>query len=182
MPGQSLDEAPDGVGLWSFRMRCRHTVPDWHRFVVSPAEARPIFAACRLLVREGEQAADSRGIACNYWGRQPDCPVYDGPGAWAVTLPVGQISPILRSASADIPVAGGEPWPVRPPGATDGFRRILIGLGVLSVALLAWTALVGLAVMRGASTPGRLVSVALLAAMVSIATHILTTLRAWARR
>lgn len=163
-------------------MRCRHTVPDWHRFVVSPAEARPIFAACRLLVREDEQATDSHGIACSYWGHQPDCPVYDGPGARSETSPVDQTWPIQRSASLDVPLAGEDLWPVRPPGATDGFRRIMIGLGMLSVALLAWSGLLGLAVMRGTSTPGRLVSVTLLAVTVSMATHILATLRAWARR
>jgi hypothetical protein len=163
-------------------MHCRHTVPDWHRYVVSAAETPPIFAACRLLVREGERASDSRTIACSYWRHQPDCPVYDGPKGRAEGSPEGQNRPIPRAVPADVPLAGEEPWPVRPPGAADGMRRIVIGLGLFSVALLIWTGVVGLSAMRGTATPTRLLAVTLVAATFSIATHILTTLRAWAGR
>ena len=61
-------------------MRCRHTVADWARYVRAPGEAAPIYAACGMLVKEGEPAEDPRTIACGYWGRQPDCPLYEGPG------------------------------------------------------------------------------------------------------
>ncbi len=61
--------------------RCRHTVPDWARYVRAPEEGWPILAACRLLVKEGEQVEDPRAIACGYWGRQPECPFYEGAGA-----------------------------------------------------------------------------------------------------
>lgn len=163
-------------------MRCRHTVPDWHRFVDSAADAPPIFAACRLLVREGERVSDPRTIACSYWRHQPDCPVYDGPEGRAEGLSPDQTRPISRTISADVPLVGEEPWPVRPPGTTDGMRRILIGLGLLSVALLIWTGVVGLSVLRGTATPAHLLAVTSVAVTVSIATHILATLRAWARR
>ena len=163
-------------------MRCRHTVPDWQRYVVSVTETPPIFAACRLLVREGEQASDSRTIACSYWRHQSDCPVYDGPEV-RTEVPAGEQSLLIRPvASADVPLAGEEPWPIRPPGATDGMRRVVIGLGLFSAALLIWTGVVGLSVMRGTATPARLVTVTLAAATVSIATHILSTLRAWVGR
>ena len=66
---------------------CRHTEPDWVRFVRDPAEGAPIFAACRLLVKEGEPAEDPRAIACGYWGRQPECPLYEGPGSMASPPP-----------------------------------------------------------------------------------------------
>lgn len=62
-------------------MKCRHTVPDWARHVRAPDEVPPIFAACALLVKAGEPADDPRIIACGFWGRQPECPVYEGPGA-----------------------------------------------------------------------------------------------------
>ncbi|HSB79871.1 MAG TPA: hypothetical protein VLM91_13915 [Candidatus Methylomirabilis sp.] len=61
-------------------------------------------------------------------------------------------------------------------------RRILIGLGLLSVALLIWTGVVGLSVLRGTATSAHLLAVTLVAVTVSIATHILATLRVWARR
>ncbi len=58
---------------------CRHTEPDWLRYVRDPGEGFPIFAACKLLLKEGEAAEDPRTIACSYWGRQPECPLYEGP-------------------------------------------------------------------------------------------------------
>ena len=60
-------------------MLCRHTEPDWLRYVRDPGEGVPIFAACKLLLKEGEAAEDPRTIACSYWGRQPECPLYEGP-------------------------------------------------------------------------------------------------------
>ncbi len=64
-------------------MRCRHTVPDWAQYVRAPGEGWPIYAACRLLVKDGEQVDDPRTIACGYWRRQPECPLYEGPGVVA---------------------------------------------------------------------------------------------------
>jgi len=64
---------------------CVHTVPDWARYVRAPDEGPPILAACRLLVKEREPADDARTIACGYWGRQAECPLYEGPGGSAAS-------------------------------------------------------------------------------------------------
>ena len=106
-------------------MQCRHTVPDWHRYVDPAGDAAPIFAACRLLVKEGEPARDPRSIACTYWGHQRDCPLFEGAGGAARTEPRAA----ERRASRDVPVAMDAVWPVRAPGARDGMRLVLIGLG-----------------------------------------------------
>jgi hypothetical protein len=159
-------------------MDCRHTLPDWHRYVRPTGEALPIFAACRLLVKEGEPAADPRSIACAYWGRQPECPLYDGPGVQRRDLP----RPGAWAASQEVPVEPEAVWPVRAPGMTDRLRIVLIGLGVLSTVLLGWLATMGLSVLSGRVQPAATVPLALVAASVSIVTHILTTLKMWARR
>lgn len=159
-------------------MPCRYTVPDWHRYVKPMADAPPIVAACRLLVREGELAGDPRSIACTYWGHQPDCPVYDGPGARGQ----GAARPAAPPEAGDVAVAVDAVWPVRAPMARDSMRWILTGLGLLSIALLLWTLVLGVAVARGTAIVGDLIPVALVAATVSLLTHILATLRAWARR
>jgi hypothetical protein len=155
-------------------MRCRHTVPDWHRFVAAGEGGAPIFAACRLLTKDGDRVSDPRSIACGYWGHQEDCPLYDGPGKRPDVPRV--VAPVDEQAPVE------EPWPVRPPGAVDGSRILLIALATLSVALLMWAALLGLRPGRGAGmTEGSRILVAG-AAAVSILTHILAVLRIWARR
>ncbi len=159
-------------------MDCRHTVPDWHRYVRPRADALPIFAACRLLVKEGEQVGDPRSIACAYWGRQRECPLYDGPGG-AVR---GQAGPIRRPASPEVPVNPEQVWPVRAPGTTDRMRLVIIGLGVLSTAFLGWMVSIGLSVLNGQAMPAGYVPLTLAGATVSIVTHVLATLRTWARR
>ena len=125
-------------------MRCRHTVPDWHRYVAAGEVTRPVLAACRLLIKAGEPAADARTIACSFWGHQRDCPVYDGPGA----RPTGVSSPVGRT-DVDTPAASEDVWPVRQPGATDGQRLTLMALGGLSVALLGWAAVLGTVALAG---------------------------------
>jgi len=159
-------------------MQCRHTVPDWHRYVDPARDAVPIFAACRLVVREGELARDPRSIACGYWGHQRDCPLFDGPGAAAGTLP----RDAERPPSRDVPVATDTLWPVRAPGAREGMRLVLIGLGVLSTALMLFTVGVGLTVLTGKTTPASYLHLVVAAATVSVVTHVLATLRTWARR
>jgi len=159
-------------------MQCRHTVPDWHRYVDPAGDAVPIFAACRLLVKEGELARDPRSIGCTYWGHQRDCPLFEGPGATARTQP----SVVERPASRDVPVATGTVWPVRTPGAKDGIRLILVGLGVLSTGLMLLTLGIGLTVLSGKTSPAGFLRIVVVAATVSMATHILATLRTWARR
>lgn len=67
-------------------------MPDWAQFVRAPGEGWPILAACRLLVKDGEQVDDSRTIACGYWGRQPECPFYAGEGA-VPAAPVAAAAP-----------------------------------------------------------------------------------------
>ncbi len=156
-------------------MQCRHTVPDWHRYVDHPAEAAPIFAACRLLLREGEQRRDPRLIACGYWGHQRECPLYEGPGA------TGRVE-ASRAAPIDVPIGTEAIWPVRPPTARDGMRLVLLALGIVSIALLGWTAVVGFFLMRGTAAPVTFIFVAVTAAAISILTHALATLRVWARR
>jgi hypothetical protein len=106
------------------------------------------------------------------------CPVYDGP-----IMDAGPRAPgPLDAAAGDIPVARGGLWPVRPPGAIDGQRVVLIVLGALSIVILGVAVAVSLAALNG-----RLVStgswvVILVAGALSLATHLLTLLRLWVRR
>lgn len=159
-------------------MDCRHTVPDWHRYVRPTGEALPIFAACRLLVKEGELASDPRSVACAYWGRQPECPLYDGPGVQRRDQPRRG----AWAASQEVPVDPEAVWRVQGPGMTDRMRLVMIGLGVLSTALLGWLVTIGLSVLSGQVEPAATVPLALVAASVSIVTHVLATLKTWARR
>jgi len=159
-------------------MQCRHTVPDWHRYVDPTGDAVPIFAGCRLLVKEGQPARDARSIACAYWGHQRECPLFDGPGAPSRTPPGAAGRPV----STDVPVRMEAVWPVRAPGTTDGMRLVMIGLGALSTVLMLLTVGIGLSILSGKRTPAGYMHVMLVAATVSIVTHVLATLRAWARR
>jgi len=159
-------------------MQCRHTVPDWHRYVNAAANTVPIFVACRLLVKEGEPASDPRSIACAYWGHQRDCPLYDGPEAPAKPARDGG----ARILAGEVPVAADTVWPVRAPGAKDGMRQVMIGMGILSTALLLWTAFLGLSVLNGRAVPAAYLHLTLVAAAVSVLTHVLATVRTWARR
>jgi hypothetical protein len=158
-------------------MRCRHTVADWHRFTAVDAAAVPIFAACRLLIKAGDRAGDPRTIACNYWGHQEDCLVYDGPGK--------RLDPSLgetRSAACTYdPAPVDAVWQVCSLGDTDGPRVLLVGLSLLSVVLMIWAAVLGLTV-RGGGTKEGFWIIAALAATVSIVTLVLALLRIWARR
>jgi hypothetical protein len=153
-------------------MQCRHTVPDWHRYVAAGAAARPIFAACRLLVKEGVHAADPSSIACSYWGHQRDCPLYDGP----------ESRPKQTVPGGDVPVAPESVRPVRPPGAPDGQRLLLMVLGGLSVVLLGWAGVMSAAVLVGGSGRVDYLIVSLVGGFVSLLTHLLTLLRLWVRR
>lgn len=158
-------------------MRCRHTVPDWHRYVAAGDDTRPIFAACRLLVKEGEAAADPRAIACAYWGRQRECPLYDGPEAF----PREQAGPI-RATTADVAVAAEKVWPVRQPGAPDVQRLLLMALSGLSVVLLGLALGLTVSALQGRPARSHDVVVMLLAGSVSIVTLVLTLLRLWVKR
>ncbi len=158
-------------------MHCRHTVPDWHRYVAAGEQARPIFAACRLLVREGERAADSRSVACAFWGHQRECPMYDGPASSPSTRP----SP-TDTATLDVPVTPESVWPVRQPGATDGQRVLLLVLGTLSVVLLGWAVVLSVAALLGRPVQSGFVFVTLVGGAVSLVAHVLTLLRLWVRR
>jgi hypothetical protein len=157
-------------------MQCRHTVPDWHRFVDPAGDALPLFAACRLRVKEGERALDPRSIACTYWGHQRECPLFEGPDK-SVRAESSSLEP---SASRDVPVAMGTVWPVRGPGARDSMRIVLIGLGALSTALMLLT--VGVGLLAGATSPVGFQRFVLAAVTVSVVTHVLSTLRTWAGR
>ncbi len=158
-------------------MRCRHTVPDWHRYVAAGEVTRPVLAACRLLIKAGEPAADARTIACSFWGRQRDCPMYDGPGA----RPAGDSGPVGRT-DVDTLAASEDVWPVRQPGATDGQRLMLMALGGLSIALLGWAAVLGAGVLLGRPARSGIVIIALAGGAVSVVTHFLMLLRLWVKR
>ena len=157
-------------------MRCRHTVPDWHRYVAAGEDARPIFAACRLLIKEGVRAADPRSIACGYWGRQRECPLYDGPESSRSGRPIQ-----TGALAADAPVATESIWPVRRPGTTDGQRVLLMVLGGLSVVLLGWAVVLSGAALLGRPVRVDCLIVTLVGGSVSLVTHVLTLLRLWAR-
>jgi hypothetical protein len=159
-------------------MLCRHTVPDWHRYVDAGAETAPIFAACRLLVKEGEPARDPRSIGCAYWGRQRECPLYEGPGGRIGSRGgAGE-----RRAAAEVPVAPDAVWPVRPPGARDRWRWLLPGLEGASIALLLGAAVGTVGILQGKAPGGGYAVLVLAAACVSIATLVLGRLLSWARR
>jgi hypothetical protein len=61
-------------------------------------------------------------------------------------------------------------------------RLVVIGLGVVSTALLGWLVFIGLSVLNGQAVPASYLPVTLAGATVSIVTHVLATLRTWARR
>ena len=159
-------------------MRCRYTVPDWHRYVAAADDVAPIFAGCRLLVKEGERAADPRSIACGYWGHQPDCPVYEGPKAPSDARSRERVA----APAADVPVARERVWPVRAPGTLDGQRALLMLLGGLSVVLLGWAVVLSLAALSGKPVSAGYLIVTLIGGSLSLFTHILTLLRLWVRR
>jgi hypothetical protein len=98
---------------------CRHTEPDWLRYVREPGEGFPIFAACKLLLKEGEAAEDPRTLACGYWGRQPECPLYEGPARPA---------PRIAEAAPAAPPAREVPLTARQMGAArlsiDDYARL----------------------------------------------------------
>ena len=158
-------------------MRCRHTVADWYRYLAAGEDTRPIFAACRLLVKEGERATDSRSIACAYWGRQRECPLYDGPESSSG----GRPSP-TGTAAADVRVEPESIWPVRRPGTTDGQRVLLMAFGGLSVVLLGWAVVLTGAVLLGRQVRLDYLIVTLVGGSVSLVTHVLALLRLWVRR
>ena len=157
-------------------MLCRHTVPDWHRYVAGGEASQPIFAACRLLLKEGERASEPRTIACAYWGRQRECPLYDGPASRSDARPAAG-----ASGNADVPVGREGAWPVRSPGAVDGQRVLLLALGGLSVVLLTSAVLLGLAVLFGARIRTGYLVVMLGGCALSVGTHVLALLRLWIR-
>jgi hypothetical protein len=159
-------------------MQCRHTVPDWHRYVDPAGDALPIFAACRLLAKDGERARDPRSIACIYWGHQRDCPLFEGLGGAAETQPRAA----ERAPSRDMPVAVDTVWPVRAPGAREGMRLVLIGLGAFSSVMMLLAAGVLLSLIGGRTSPAGYLHLMLAAVTISVVTHILATLRAWAGR
>jgi hypothetical protein len=159
-------------------MQCRHTVADWHRYLDPAGVSLPIMAACRLLVKDGEQARDPRGIACAYWGRQRQCPMYEGPGATGAPQAVAEGS----GAAQDAPVAVSAVWPVRGPHVSDGLRVLVGGLTLLSLGLLGWTVAFGLAIMGGYVDVAGFAMLAVMTASISMATHILAALVAWAGR
>lgn len=158
-------------------MRCRHTVPDWHRYVAAGEVTRPVLAACRLLIKEGDPAADARTIACAFWGRQRECPLYDGPESSA-----SKGSGPTRRMGTDVPVVSGHVWPVRQPGAADGQRVLLMVLGGLSIALLGWAAVLGAQVLLERPAQRGFLIAALIGGAVSAATHFLMLLGLWVRR
>ena len=129
--------------------RCRHTVADWARYVRGPGEGWPILAACRLLVKADDQVEDPRTIACGYWGRQPECPFYEGPGARAAQPSAATVP---ESPRADVPMTAGQMAAARltaddhaPRGPlTEGMRQrrrasaVFLGFLTVLAMLAAW--------------------------------------------
>jgi hypothetical protein len=159
-------------------MRCRHTVPDWHRFAAEGVGAPPIFAACRLLIKEGERVSDPRSIACAYWGHQEDCPLYEGPGKRQASPANASAIPVPTDKATKIE----DVWPVRRPGAADAPRIMLIALSAVSAGLLTWAAILGLTAHGGVRSPEGFRYIVATGIAISIVTHILAMLRIWARR
>jgi hypothetical protein len=157
-------------------MLCRHTVPDWHRYVDTATDAAPIYAACRLLVKEGELASSPQAIGCAYWGRQRECPLYEGPGGRIV----GREGRVPRPAPTEEPVAVETVWPVRAPGARDAWRWLLPGIEAASVALLLATAIGAIGILQGRAPGVGYGGLVLVAAVVSISALVLGRLRTWA--
>jgi hypothetical protein len=154
-------------------MPCRHTVPDWHRYVEANPAA-PIFAGCRLLIKEGERSSDPRAIACAFWGHQADCPQYDGPGKRNAAPAAGP-----GRAVVDEPLPPEGAWPLRAPGAPDRMRTGLIGLLVVAIAFLL-LGLIGLGSGWTGGAAGRVLVGAGLG--FSVVTHVLALVRIWAGR
>jgi hypothetical protein len=146
--------------------------------VAAKGDAAPILAACRLLVQGGDQVEDPRSIACNYWGHQQDCPVYEGPGQAPGKPPTLGNGP----AAPDEPLAPEGALPVRAPGVVDGSRIFLILLGGLSIVLLGLATILSVTALRGASIPSGYRTVLVIAGIVSLLTHLLTLFRLWVRR
>lgn len=133
----------------SGRGRCCHTVPDWARHVRAPEESCPIYAACRLLIQGGGQVDDPRTIACGYWGRQPECPLYEGPG---VPVPQAAAETPPDPPAPEVPVTARQLAAARltaddhaPRGPlTEGMRQrrrasaALLGLLAALALLAAW--------------------------------------------
>ncbi len=129
--------------------RCRHTAPDWAQYVRAPGEGWPIFAACQLLVKAGDPVDDPRTIACGYWGRQPECPFYEGPGAAAAEAaaaaapqPFGPEVPVTARQMAAARLTADDHAPRGP--LTDGMRHrrrasaAFLGLLAALALLAAW--------------------------------------------
>lgn len=159
-------------------MQCRHTVPDWHRYVDPEGVRLPIFAGCRLLVKEGERVGDPRGIACAYWGRQRECPLYEGPGERIAAAPL----PPQQAPDPEAPLPPEPIWPVRGPERVDWIRGGLAGLAVGSGLLLGWALLEAILALRADAPSGRLAPVTLAAAAAALADRTLRRLAAWAGR
>lgn len=161
-------------------MLCRHTVPDWHRYVRPTGVATPIFAGCRLLVKEGEPAEDPRTVACKFWGRQRDCPFFEGAAPPATGHGVEGVLAAGPPPLAARPGDGGGEISVR---AGDLRRtvsvaalarrtwiaRLLILLAALSLALLGWAA-------RAGSLLDRTAPLAIAAILLAAATLVLSAL------
>ncbi len=124
------------------RASCHHTEPDWARYVRAPGEGWPIFAGCRLLVKEGELADDPRTIACTFWGRQPDCPVYEGPAKPAAPAVAAEAAP--APPSVELPLTERQMAAARLPSddyarrgpLTDAVRQRRRASGAAALALL----------------------------------------------
>jgi hypothetical protein len=104
--------------------------------------------------------------------------VYEGPAVAADTRPPRP----LDAALSDVPLTTEDLWPVRPPGATDRQRVVLIALGGLSTAVLGVALVLSFAALSGMVVSTGFWVVILVGGGLSLATHLLTLLHIWARR
>jgi len=158
-------------------------VADWYRYLKFPEQAT-MFAACELLVREGEQVEDYRNIICGYWGRQPECPFYEPMGQEArPTKPaVPEAVEIVKGADEVVMDLARARWGFIEAISGREFKmgRLLLIFQAISIGLLIVTVFLGFSVMVGRTAPTSHMHLALTTALVSSVTHAMAAF--WIRR
>jgi hypothetical protein len=134
-----------------------------------------MFAACELLVKEGEQVEDYRSIICGYWGRQPECPFYELMGQEArPTKPAAlKAVEIVKEADEVVVDLARARWGFIEAISGREFKmgRLLLIFQALSIGLLIMTVFLGFSVMAGRTMYSSYMHLALTTALVSSVTH-----------
>lgn len=155
-------------------MICRHTVADWRRYLKSPEQAT-MFAACGLLVKEGEEVEDYHSIICGYWGRQPECPFYEPTGQEArLPKPTAlEAVEVVRGADEVVADLARARWGFIEAVSGREFKmgRLLLVFQAISTGLLIVTVFLGFSAMVERTMPSSYMHLALTTALVSSVTH-----------